>query len=112
MQLGFNLRTCAVGAGFALAIASAPLALAQERQPGVAPDGPDTRPEWNREAAAPPAPPIPPAAPKAPAPPKPKRTPATDEERMLILRMVEQGKLSVEQAEKLLLALSGGKPER
>ena len=31
---------------------------------------------------------------------------------MLILRMVEQGKLSVEQAEKLLLALSGGKPER
>jgi ElaB/YqjD/DUF883 family membrane-anchored ribosome-binding protein len=61
---------------------------------------------------APPAPPIPPAAPKAPAPPKPKRTPATDEERMLILRMVEQGKLSVEQAEKLLLALSGGKPER
>ncbi len=57
MQLGFYLRTCAVGAGFALAIASAPLALAQERQPGVAPDGPDTRPEWNREAAAPPAPP-------------------------------------------------------
>jgi hypothetical protein len=31
---------------------------------------------------------------------------------MLILRMVEQGKLSVEQAEKLLSALSGGKPER
>lgn len=61
---------------------------------------------------APPAPPIPPAAPKTPVPPKPKRTPATDEERMLILRMVEQGKLSVEQAEKLLLALSGGKLER
>jgi hypothetical protein len=62
--------------------------------------------------AAPPAPPMPPAAPKPPASPKPKRTPTTDEERMLILRMVEQGKLSVEQAEKLLLALNGGKPER
>lgn len=61
---------------------------------------------------APPVPPVPPAAPKAPAPSKPKRTPATDEERMLILRMVEQGKLSVEQAEKLLLALNGGKSER
>lgn len=61
---------------------------------------------------APPVPPMPPATPKAPAPPKPKRAPATDEERMLILRMVEQGKLSVEQAEKLLLALNGGKPER
>ena len=59
MQLGFNLRTCAVGAGFALAIAGAPLALAQERQPGVAPDGPDTRPEWNREAAPPPSAPRP-----------------------------------------------------
>lgn len=56
--------------------------------------------------APPPAPPPPPAA------PRPKRTPATDEERMLILRMVEQGKLSVEQAEKLLLALNGGKTER
>lgn len=60
---------------------------------------------------APPTPPLPPAAPK-PAPSKPRRTPATDEERMMILRMVEQGKLSVEQAEKLLLALSGGKAER
>jgi|GEM_PF-1225663 len=61
---------------------------------------------------APPAPPMPPAAPKASIPPKPKRTPATDEERMLILNMVEQGKLSVEQAEKLLSALNGAKLER
>ncbi|MCB0057251.1 MAG: hypothetical protein KDE45_09505 [Caldilineaceae bacterium] len=52
----------------------------------------------------------PPPAP--PAPPKPKRAPATDEERMMILRMVEQGKISIEQAEKLLAALSGGKAER
>ncbi|HHY57196.1 MAG TPA: hypothetical protein GYA08_17375 [Chloroflexi bacterium] len=60
----------------------------------------------------PPAPPLPPGAPKPPAPPKPKRALATDEERMMILRMVEQGKLSVEQAEKLLSALNGGKAER
>ncbi|MCS6825844.1 MAG: hypothetical protein NZ553_04435 [Caldilinea sp.] len=39
----------------------------------------------------------------------PKRPPVTEEERMMILRMVEQGKLSVEQAEQLLAALSGGK---
>jgi hypothetical protein len=31
----------------------------------------------------------------------------SDEERMLILRMVEQGKISVEQAEKLLAAMDG-----
>lgn len=61
---------------------------------------------------APPTPPLPPAAPKPPATSRARRTPATDEERMLILRMVEQGKLSVEQAEKLLLALNGGKQER
>ncbi|HAJ36265.1 MAG TPA: hypothetical protein DCL15_11280 [Chloroflexi bacterium] len=60
----------------------------------------------------PPTPPLPPAAPKPSAASKPKRTPATDEERMLILRMVEQGKLSVEQAEKLLLALNGGEQKR
>lgn len=53
---------------------------------------------------APPAP--------SPAPPKAKRTPATDEERMMILSMVEQGKISVEQAEKLLAALNGGRAER
>lgn len=50
--------------------------------------------------------------PPPPAASKPKRAPATDEERMMILRMVEQGKLSVEQAEKLLAALNGGKLER
>lgn len=42
-----------------------------------------------------------------PRPAAPKRPKATDEERMMILRMVEQGKISVEQAEKLLAALSG-----
>jgi hypothetical protein len=48
---------------------------------------------------SPPQPPVPPAP--------PKRNPVSDEERMLILRMVEQGKISVEQAEKLLAALNG-----
>lgn len=52
---------------------------------------------------APPAPPRPAAPPKPPA--------VTDEERMLVLRMVEQGRISVDQAEKLLAALNG-KPER
>jgi flagellar biosynthesis GTPase FlhF len=51
----------------------------------------------------PPAPP-PPAAPRKPQ--------ATDEERMMILRMVEQGKLTVDQAEKLLAAITGRKVER
>lgn len=52
----------------------------------------------------------PPAPPPPPAPPR--RPQATDEERMMILRMVEQGKLSVDQAEKLLAALAGRKAER
>ena len=53
---------------------------------------------------SPPAPPTPPSPPRKPQ--------ATDEERMMILRMVEQGKLSVDQAEKLLAALAGKKVER
>lgn len=51
------------------------------------------------------APPTPPAPPAPPAPPR--RNPVSDEERMMILRMVEAGKISVEQAEKLLAALNG-----
>jgi hypothetical protein len=47
----------------------------------------------------PPVPPVPPVPPKRPQ--------ASDEERMIILRMVEEGKISVEQAEKLLAALNG-----
>jgi hypothetical protein len=53
----------------------------------------------------PPVPPVPPAPPMPQAPPK--RPQASDEERMTILRMVEQGKISVEQAEKLMAALNG-----
>jgi hypothetical protein len=36
---------------------------------------------------------------------KPKRTPPSPEERMLVLKMLEEGKISVEQAEKLLAAM-------
>ncbi|HNC15579.1 MAG TPA: hypothetical protein PLV77_06745, partial [Solirubrobacterales bacterium] len=42
--------------------------------------------------------PVPSTPPTPPAPPAPKRSPASDEERMIILRMVEEGKISVEQA--------------
>jgi DUF4097 and DUF4098 domain-containing protein YvlB/ElaB/YqjD/DUF883 family membrane-anchored ribosome-binding protein len=55
-------------------------------------------PSWD----APPPPP-PPPAPKAA---KPKAPPVSDEERLVILRMVSEGKISVEQAEQLLAALS------
>ncbi len=40
-------------------------------------------------------------------PPAPPSEPITDEERLSILRMVEQGKISVAEAEKLLAALEG-----
>jgi hypothetical protein len=39
--------------------------------------------------------------------PRPKREPATDEERMRVLRMVEEGKVTPEQAAELLAALEG-----
>ncbi|MCC7358591.1 MAG: hypothetical protein IT317_03890 [Anaerolineales bacterium] len=59
---------------------------------------------WSVGFAAGPRPPAPPAPPNPPAPPA---APVSDEERMTILRMVEQGKISVEDAEKLLAALEG-----
>ncbi len=46
------------------------------------------------------------AGPFAP-PPPPGAQPVTDEERLAVLRMVEQKKITVEQAEKLLAALEG-----
>ena len=48
----------------------------------------------------PPAPPPPPRPPKA-------NAPASEEERLMVLRMVSEGKISVEQAEQLLAALNG-----
>ena len=52
----------------------------------------------------PPQPPRPPA-PSRPFAPAPPTDPVSDEERMMILHMVEQGKISVADAEKLLAAL-------
>lgn len=66
---------------------------------------------WMFEGPRPPTPPTPSAPPRAPKPPWGPKAPATDpvsdEERMSILRMLEQGKINVAQAEKLLAALEG-----
>lgn len=59
---------------------------------------PGTEYSWSFQTPVTPTPPTPPKAPKAPQ--------VSDEERMAILRMVEEGKISVEQAEQLLSALS------
>lgn len=50
----------------------------------------------------------PPTPPPAPKPPKPTRQGASDDERAMVLKMVSEGKISVEQAEQLLKALGGG----
>jgi hypothetical protein len=56
----------------------------------------------------PPVPPIPPVPPRAPTGySKPVVQPVTDEERMLILKMVEAKQISVEDAERLFAALEG-----
>jgi hypothetical protein len=54
---------------------------------------------WRFEWSPPPTPPVPP---KPPAPPKEA---VTEEERLLILRMLEQKKITLEQADRLLSAL-------
>ena len=51
--------------------------------------------------------PRPPKPPSPATPPMPPSVPVSDEERMVVLRMVEQGKISVAEAEKLLAALEG-----
>ncbi len=65
------------------------------------------------DAPRPPTPPTPPMPPRPPTGPIPRATPpaeaVSDEERMTILRMVEQKKITVEDAEKLLAALEGNK---
>ena len=43
--------------------------------------------------------------PNAPKPPTPTGEPVTEEERLVILRMLEQKKITMEQAEELLSAL-------
>jgi hypothetical protein len=58
---------------------------------------------WGFEWPAPPTPPTPPSRPAPPAPP----AGASEEERLLILRMLEQKKISLEEADRLLSALEG-----
>ncbi|MEP7357876.1 MAG: hypothetical protein ABI847_11585 [Anaerolineales bacterium] len=53
----------------------------------------------------PPVPPRPPSPARPPVPPTPPGEAVSEEERMVILRMLEQGKISVADAEKLLAAL-------
>ena len=48
-------------------------------------------------------------APKPPTPPVPPTEPVSDDERMSILKMLAEKKITAEQAEQLLLALEGGK---
>ena len=49
--------------------------------------------------------------PTPPTPPKPPVQPVSDDERLMILRMLEQKKISLEQAETLLAALEGRQSE-
>jgi hypothetical protein len=62
---------------------------------------------WGFTPPYPPTPPRPPVPPTPPKAPKAKGNNVNDEERLMILRMVSEGKLSVEQAEQLLAALNG-----
>ena len=48
-----------------------------------------------------------PAWPAPPAPPGPRPTPVTPEQRLRVLNMLNEGKITVEQAEQLLAALGG-----
>jgi hypothetical protein len=52
-------------------------------------------------------PPAPPRPPRAPVPPVAASEPVSEQERLMILRMLEQNKISLDQAEKLLAALEG-----
>jgi hypothetical protein len=58
---------------------------------------------WGGDAPPPPEPPRPPRAPNAPRPTEP----VTDQERLAILRMVENKTITIEEAERLLAALEG-----
>lgn len=48
--------------------------------------------------------------PRPPRPPTPPGEPVSDEERLIILRMLAEKKITAEEAEKLLSALEGGQP--
>lgn len=59
---------------------------------------------WSGMAATPPRPPAPP---HPPAPPRSEPPAVTEAERMAILRMVEEHKITIDEAERLLAALEG-----
>jgi hypothetical protein len=72
------------------------------------------RHSWGFEWPAPPPPPAPPGAGSRPVPPMPPvrsapppPNPVSEEERLMILRMLEQKKISLEEADRLLSALEG-----
>jgi hypothetical protein len=57
-----------------------------------------------------PTPPTPPTPPRSPRPPFAEENvnePVSDEERMMVLRMVEEGKITADEAERLIAALEG-----
>jgi hypothetical protein len=55
MRFRHFIQTCAASAALALAVAAAAPALAQDgHEPGTAPEGPDTRPEWRQGSQQPP----------------------------------------------------------
>jgi hypothetical protein len=58
-----------------------------------------SRRQWKRMGGQPPT------APKRPSPPKAKADPVSDQERIMILRMVQEGKITAEEAAKLLKAM-------
>lgn len=60
-----------------------------------------SRRKWERAAGHPPTRPTPPS------PPHRKGEPVSDEERIMILRMVQEGKITAEEAAKLLKAMGG-----
>lgn len=55
----------------------------------------------------PPRPPRPPVPPAPPTPPTPPAPPVSEQERLAVLKMLQQGKITVQQAEILLAALEG-----
>ncbi len=59
---------------------------------------------WQRMGVSPPSRPTPPGAPP---PPSRRSEPVTEEERLMILQMVQEGKISSEEAARLLEALEG-----
>jgi hypothetical protein len=65
---------------------------------------------WERLSPSPPRPPRPPRAPRGgrvSSPPPPPVPPVTTDERMMVLRMVQEGKISPDEAARLLEAMEG-----